>query len=107
MTTLERPYIEIVSGIGVLRCELNKADLRFIGEFTRDNVSRWTYSHTGLDWVGILPVEDVHAVCGDVDIPWATEEARLCWMKCRLKKARQVYDRRTIPRAVSYRSPAV
>jgi hypothetical protein len=77
--TLERPYVEIVGDIGLFRCELNKADLCFIGEFTRFNVSRWMYNHTGPDWVGILPVEDFHAVCGDIDIPWATEKARLCW----------------------------
>jgi hypothetical protein len=78
MTTPERPYIEIVGGIGVLRCELNKADLRFIGEFTRFNVSRWTYSYLGPYGPDFSP-EDFHAVCGDIDIPWNTEEARLCW----------------------------
>jgi hypothetical protein len=35
--------------------------------------------------VGILPAQDFHAVCGDnsglhdMDIPWATEEARILW----------------------------
>jgi hypothetical protein len=79
MITLERPYIEIVGGIGLFRPQLDKADLDCIGEFTRENVLTWMNSHRGPDWVGILPVEDFHAVCGDIDIPWATEEARLCY----------------------------
>jgi len=40
----------------------------------------WMESHTDPGWVGILHVGDFHAVCGDIDIPWATEEARLLFM---------------------------
>jgi hypothetical protein len=77
MTAPERPYIEIVGGIGVYRCNLNQADLRSIGEFTRFNVARWVYNHLGPE----DSMEDFHAVCGDIDIPWDTEEARLCWTR--------------------------
>jgi hypothetical protein len=77
---MERPYVEVVGGIALSRHELSNADMRFIGEFTRDNVLRWMNSHRGPDWVGMLPVEDFHAVCDDMDIPWATEEARLVYL---------------------------
>ncbi|HXP43102.1 MAG TPA: hypothetical protein VN833_22815 [Candidatus Acidoferrales bacterium] len=76
----ERPYVEIVGGIGLFRHELSEADLSSIGEFTRENVLRWMNNHRGPDWVGILPIEDFHAVCGDIDIPWATEQARLDYL---------------------------
>jgi hypothetical protein len=79
---MERPYLEIVGSIAVCRRELDKADLCFIGEFTRENILAWTDRQHGADWVAVLPVADFHAVCGDIDIPWATEEARSCWMKC-------------------------
>ncbi len=85
MWTMSKNYIEILGAIGLWRRELSKADLCSIGEFTRDNVLAWMERQTGTDWVGILHVEDFHAVCGDVDIPWATEEARSCWTKV-LKK---------------------
>jgi hypothetical protein len=77
---MERPYIEIVGGLGASRPKLDKADLDCIGEFTRENVLTWMNSHRGPDWVGMLPVDDFHAVCGDMDIPWATEEARLAYL---------------------------
>jgi hypothetical protein len=72
--TFEMPYIEIVSGIGVGRRNLNEADLRHIGKFTRWSVAQWLYNQSpegGID--------DFHAVFGDIDIPWATEAARLRW----------------------------
>lgn len=30
-------------------------------------------------WIGVYGCQDFHAVCGDIDIPWATEEAREVW----------------------------
>jgi hypothetical protein len=78
MTTLERPYIETVGKFVLCRRELDKADLCFIGEFTRENISRWLDKGYWFE-MGIYGYEDFHAVCGDIDIPWATEEARLCY----------------------------
>ncbi len=72
-------YIEILGAVAMRRHELSKADLCFIGEFTRENISSWMERQRSTDWVGFLPVEDFHAVCGDIDIPWATEEARLSY----------------------------
>jgi len=76
---MERAYIEIMGAVMLTRCELTLSDLREIGEFTRENVLAWMESRTSPDWVGVLHVQDFHAVCGHIDIPWATEEAKLCW----------------------------
>jgi len=87
-------YIEIVSAVAIYGFELTDDDLREIGAFTRGNVSRWMSSSHSLSVfeVGIYGWKDFHAVysvsgdidspcavCGDIDIPWATEEARLAW----------------------------
>ena len=83
-----RAYIDILGTIALLRYELTTGDLRNIGEFTRANVSRWMESHTDPGWVGILPVEDFHAVCGNIDIPWATENAGLRWAEAQARFAK-------------------
>jgi hypothetical protein len=51
----ERPYVELVGGIALSRHEMNNDDLRFIGEFTRDNVLRWMNSHRGPDGLACCP----------------------------------------------------
>jgi hypothetical protein len=76
-------YIEYLGAIAVGRRDLDDEELRSLGEFTRENVVRWFDSHRGPDWVGVCPVEDFHAVCGDIDLPWATEEGRRLWVKIR------------------------
>ena len=66
---------------------LTDKELREIGKFTRENVLRWMESHKGVDWFDILtwgPIHDFHAVCGDVDIPWAAEESRRTYESVRL-----------------------
>jgi hypothetical protein len=72
---MDRQYIEVVGGIGMYRHNLNQADLRSIGEFTRWRVAQWLYDHQGPE----DSMEDFHAVCGDIDIPWDTEAARSVW----------------------------
>ena len=74
-----RAYIDFEGGICRGRHELTDSELREIGEFTRENVLAWMESRTSPDWVGVLHVQDFHAFCGHIDIPWATEEAKLCW----------------------------
>jgi hypothetical protein len=71
-------YIEILGAFVKYRHELSKADLCFIGEFTRENMSSWL-ERGGFFEAGVYGYEDFHAVCGDIDIPWATKEARLCY----------------------------
>ena len=71
---LRRGYIEIVGAIGLWRYDLTDSELRAIGRFTRGNITMWFDSHTDPTWVGILPIQDFHAVCGDINIPWATKE---------------------------------
>jgi hypothetical protein len=68
------PYIEVVGGISMYRSNLTQSDLRLIGDFSRWRVAQWLYNQSpegGTD--------DFHAVCGDIDIPWDTEEARSVW----------------------------
>lgn len=74
-------WIEFMSEGRCGRHELQAHELPQIGAFTRENVVTWMDSHTEATWVGITPVMDIHAVCGEIDIPWATEEARLMWAK--------------------------
>jgi len=81
-------YIEYLGGIVVSLYELTASELCEIGEFTRENIVKWFESHRGPDWVGVLPVEDFHAVCGDIDIPWATETACLKWTTVRRSAVR-------------------
>jgi hypothetical protein len=76
-------YIEAVTEIGVWRLELTDADLQAIGKFTRANISMWFTTLTDCGWWGVLPEKDFHAVCGDIDIPWATEESADCYRRTR------------------------
>ena len=66
-------YVDIINDITVMyRRDLSASDLSLIGEFTRENISRWLKS----DRLDIYGFTDFHAVCGDIDIPWTTEEGR-------------------------------
>jgi len=80
-----RAYIEYVGATACGRYYPNEDELRAIGDFTRENILRWMDSHTRPDWVGIVPVEDFHAVCDDIDIPWATVEGKKIWDKIKEK----------------------
>jgi len=77
---MEKPYIEIIGGISMYRSNLTQADLRHIGDFTRWRVAQWLYDHQGPE----DSFKDFHAVCGDIDIPWDSEEARSIWEQQRL-----------------------
>lgn len=68
-----RAYIEIVSAVMPMGLELRPFHLWLIGDFTRENISKWLDNAPTQD-LGIYGWEDFHAVCGDVDIPWATED---------------------------------
>ena len=70
-------YIEIMGAEAMTRHELHPFDLWAIGKFTRENILSWLERGNCLDgWGGVYGYEDFHAVCGNIDIPWATEEAR-------------------------------
>lgn len=75
MVKMSTRYIEVVGGIGIYTCYLVDTDLESIGEFTRENVLRWLENTPG-PAVEMYPIQDFHVVCNDIDIPWATEEAR-------------------------------
>jgi hypothetical protein len=66
-------YVDIINDITVMyRRDLSASDLSLIGEFRRENIARWLRS----DRMDIYGFTDFHAVCGDIDIPWTTEEGR-------------------------------
>lgn len=65
-------YIEVVGSVTAWSLQLTLWDRCMIGKFTRENVEMWLANHVGLD-PGFYP-EDFHAVCGDIEIPWATKE---------------------------------
>jgi hypothetical protein len=76
MVKMSTRYIEIVGGVGVFTCYLVDADLKSIGEFTRENVAEFLEISSGPEE---RPIEDFHAVCDDMEIPWATKEGRDCY----------------------------
>ena len=75
-------YIDIVGAVAMRRHNLTDHELRSIGQFTRGNITLWLSNQRRTDWVGILPVEDFHAVCGDIDIPWGTQEGKRLFQRC-------------------------
>ena len=81
--TAKVPYIEILGSFSKRRLELHPWNLQARGEFTRENIQWWLErdSRTIIEPLETDIVGDFHAVCGDIDIPWATEEARLVWEK--------------------------
>jgi hypothetical protein len=80
MNKMKIHYIETVGKFVLCGRELSEDDLDLIGEFTRENISRWLDKGYWFE-MGVYGYKDFHAVCGNLDIPWATEEARLIWVK--------------------------
>lgn len=71
---MSKCYIEIVGSVTAWSIQLTLWDRFRIGKFTRENVARrlGKYIHPLAD--GLHPV-DFHAVCGDIEIPWALKRA--------------------------------
>jgi hypothetical protein len=73
----------MVGEIAVWSIKLTLWERFRIGKFTRENVAKWLESdmrkNHPLDY-GFAPW-DFHAVCGDIDIPWATKEGRDCYQR--------------------------
>jgi hypothetical protein len=67
-------YLKILGPEVIYGRVLDKADLCFIGEFTRENISAWLDRGPFLE-ASLYGHEDFHAVCGDIDIPWAKEDS--------------------------------
>lgn len=57
------------------RQDLSNYDLENIGEFTRENVEQWLMTHSG----DFSSVTDFYAVCGDVEIPWSSEDNEMAY----------------------------
>ena len=76
-------YIDVM-GVAIDRHELTNRELQEIGEFTRENVLRWLKGWLRENFsreTYYFMDDDFHAVCGDIDIPWAKEENRQAWDK--------------------------
>ena len=95
-------YIEIIGDRMSGRHDLQDWELRSIGEFTRENVTAWLESRNGADWVGVTPAKDFHAVCGEIEIPWATERHRLNWELSHKRDGVQQYILHTEPAQVEH-----
>lgn len=83
-----KAYIEIMSTVCMWEFRLDDFDLRAIGEFTRENIAAWLNRGNCRFEIGVYGYEDFHAVCGDIDIPWATKEAKVCWEIVYVRAAR-------------------
>jgi hypothetical protein len=79
-------YIEIVAEFVTWRQELADWQLCSIGEFTREHVARCLESQFE---VGVYGWKDFHAVCDDIDIPWATKEGFDCYRRVSLQNRLQ------------------
>jgi len=76
----QRGYIDIVCQHAAFRHYLTDADLQEIGEFTRENVIRFSNSRNRpYGWAEYTPVLDIHAVYDDVEIPWADKDIQEKW----------------------------
>lgn len=79
--TIERNWVEVVGTIWMpavtcgQRIDLSRYDMDNIGEPTRENVEQWLSTHTG----DFQSIQDFHAIIGEVEIPWATEEGELAY----------------------------
>ena len=84
-------YVECIGSYAMgPRRELTESDLREIGEFTRLNVGNWLDRHVNpITWEGDYWV-DFHAVCGEVEIPWDTEAAKIAWESAEKWKQREL-----------------
>lgn len=60
-----------------MRTDLRDYDLENIGEFTRENVEQWLMTHSG----DFSSVTDFCAVCGNVEIPWSSEENEMIYLE--------------------------
>src|SRR5690348_11532676 len=69
-------YVDVLGTIWMpavmasMRIKLSDYDLENIGEFTRENVEQWLCTHAG----DFQAVKDFRAECGELEIPWSTEE---------------------------------
>src|SRR5690242_4519151 len=84
-------YLDIMAAVCTWRFDLTDSDLREIGNFTRENIVSWlNRGFSGFKWEAgclknrffefhVYGIQDFHAVCGDIDIPWASEESKKSW----------------------------
>ena len=64
-----------MGGTASLQKNLSDYDLGNIGEFNRENVEEWLTSNSG----DFQSVTDFTAVCGEVEIPWSSEDNEMAY----------------------------
>jgi hypothetical protein len=74
----ETAYIEYLGGITAGRYVMSDWEVHELGEFTRERITWWFERFRNQGYM-FWPIQDLHAVCGDMDIPWATEEGKRIW----------------------------
>lgn len=81
MAKTRRAYVEVLGKIWMPATtaahsyQLTDYDLSNIGTFTRDSVEQWLAAHAG----DFQSITDFHAVCGEEDIPWKSEESEVAY----------------------------
>lgn len=74
---MARAKIELVRRHSLQVQYLTEDQLRVIGKFTRENLAAWIPINIwGEPMFEDDDIEDFHAMCGEIDIPWATAAAR-------------------------------
>lgn len=82
--TVERNWIDVVGRIWMppvmcaMQYNLSAHDLSSIGEPTQDNVQSWLDTHAG----DFQSIEDFHAIIGETEINWQTEESESIYNDC-------------------------
>jgi hypothetical protein len=79
-----KAYIDFQSfaereAVGWGRYDLNPEELQQIGEFTRENISKWLDSSECTLRGDTLPIGDFYAVCGDIVVPWKSNGSERAW----------------------------
>ena len=83
--TVKRNRIDVIGQIwqpGIGTCamtyNLSSYDIDNIGETTRDNVEHWLSLKSG----DFQSIDDFHAVVGETEIPWSSEEGEFTFQDC-------------------------
>ena len=82
--SVERNWVEVVGTIwmpsvtAAMRYDLSAYDVANIGTPTRENVEDWLSCHSG----DFQHVADFHAIVGETEIPWQSEENECVYWDC-------------------------
>jgi hypothetical protein len=84
MQSVRAAYVQVLGKIwmpmttAAYEYKLSDYDLENIGDFTRENIDDWLGTHAG----DFSSIKDFHAVCGEAEIPWTSEENEMEYQDC-------------------------